>query len=73
LALILLSFTIVYLCRPAVRPYALIGLTLIYTGVTLFIVRGVRKSVAEAPRIFAATAEELTEDRACLDSDPPSS
>jgi uncharacterized membrane protein YqjE len=73
LALILFSFTIIYLCSPGVRPYALVGLTLIYAAVAIFIVRGVRHSVATAPRMFATTTAELTEDRSCLDSDNPTS
>ena len=73
LALGLFSCTIVYFCSGRARPYALVGLTLLYAGVAVAIVRSVRRNLVSAPRIFSATTEELAEDRACLQPDEPNS
>jgi len=63
-----LSLTVVFLASPRTRPAVLIGLTVIYAVAALFIALGLRRRLAQAPRVFEATVDELTRDRSCFDT-----
>lgn len=58
--------TLVYLCWENSRLAALGGLTLLFAGGLLAIVAGFRRYLARQPAPFAATLEEIGEDRACI-------
>ncbi len=66
LALTFLSITLVYLFWDSARLAVLGGLTIVYLGGFIGIVVGFRRYLARQPRPFAATLEELQEDRACI-------
>lgn len=60
------SLTVVYFFWESARLAALGGLTLLYAAALTAIVIGFRRFLARQPRPFAATLQELGEDRACI-------
>lgn len=66
MALTFASLTLVYLFWDTARLAVLVGLTLAYAGAATAIVLAFRRYLARQPRPFAATVEELKEDRACI-------
>jgi uncharacterized membrane protein YqjE len=60
------SLTLVYLFWENARLTALGGLTLLYAGGSVAIVVAFRRYLARQPAPFAATLEEIGEDRACI-------
>lgn len=66
LAVLFASLTVVYLFWESARLAALGGLTLFYAGSLVTIVIILRRYLARQPRPFAATLEEIREDRACI-------
>ena len=66
MALTFASLTLVYLFWDTARLGVLVGLTVVYAGAATAIILAFRRYLARQPRPFAATIEELTEDRACI-------
>lgn len=66
MALAFASLTVVYLFWENARLAALGGLTLFYASALAAIVVAFRRYLARQPKPFAATLQELTEDRACI-------
>lgn len=66
LALVFGSLTLVYAFWETARLAVLGGLTLLYTGATIAIILAFRRYLRRQPKPFAATLEELKEDRACI-------
>jgi uncharacterized membrane protein YqjE len=66
MALTFASLTLVYLFWDTARLAVLVGLTVVYAGAAVAIVLAFRRYLARQPRPFAATIEELREDRACI-------
>ncbi len=66
MAITFASLTLVYLCWESARLAVLGGLTLLYTGALVAIVIAFRRFLARQPRPFAATLQEIGEDRACM-------
>jgi uncharacterized membrane protein YqjE len=60
------SLTLVYLFWESARLAVLAGLTVFYAGALVAIVIAFRRYLARQPNPFAATLEELSEDRACI-------
>jgi uncharacterized membrane protein YqjE len=60
------SLTLVYLFWERDRLAALVGLTLLYAGALVAIIVAFRRYLARQPAPFAATLEEIGEDRACI-------
>jgi uncharacterized membrane protein YqjE len=60
------SLTLVYLFWESARLAVLVGLTIFYAGALVAIVIAFRRYLARQPNPFAATLEELSEDRACI-------
>ena len=60
------SLTLVYLFWESARLAVLGGLTFFYIGALLAIVIAFRRYVARQPKPFAATLNEIKEDRACI-------
>ena len=60
------SLTLVYLFWESARLATLGGLTLLYAGGSVAIVVAFRRYLARQPAPFAATLEEIGEDRACI-------
>jgi len=60
------SLTVVYLFWESARFAVLGGFTLLYAGGLLAIVVAFRRFLARQPAPFAATLEEIGEDRACF-------
>ena len=60
------SLTLVYLFWESARLAVLGGLTLLYAGGLVAIVVAFRRFLARQPTPFAATLEEIGEDRACI-------
>jgi len=60
------SLTLVYLFWETSRLAVLGGLTLLYAGALVAIIVAFRRFVARQPVPFAATFDELGEDRACI-------
>jgi len=60
------SLTLVYLFWESARLAVLGGLTLAYTGAAVAIIIAFRRFRARQPRPFAATLEELKQDRECI-------
>lgn len=60
------SLTLVYYCWESSRIAVLGGLTLLYAGALIAIVVSLRRYLARQPKPFAATLQELGEDRACI-------
>ena len=66
MALTFASLTLVYLFWDTARLAVLVGLTGVYACAAGAIVLAFRRYLARQPRPFAATIEELKEDRACI-------
>jgi len=66
MAITFASLTLVYLFWESARLAALGGFTLLYGGALVAIVIGFRRYLANQPKPFAATLQELEEDRACI-------
>ncbi|MEO6569213.1 MAG: phage holin family protein, partial [Opitutaceae bacterium] len=66
MALAFASFTVVYLFWESARLIVLGGLTLLYTGVATGAVLALRKQIARQSKPFAASLQELRNDRACI-------
>lgn len=60
------SFTLVYLFWESARLAVLGGLTLVYGAALVTIIVTFRRFLARQPKPFAATLEEIGEDRACI-------
>ena len=60
------SLTLVYFFWDTARLGVLGGLTLLYTGIAVAIVIALRRFHARQPRPFAATLQEIEQDRACI-------
>lgn len=63
------SLTVVYLFWETARLAALGGLTLLYGAALVGLIVGFRRFQARQPNPFAATLQELQEDRACFRSE----
>lgn len=66
MAITFLSLTLVYLFWESARIAVLVGLTVFYAGTFVTVVVGFRRYLARQPHPFAATLEELKEDRECI-------
>jgi uncharacterized membrane protein YqjE len=60
------SLTLVYLFWESARVAVLGGLAVFYAGALLAIIIALRRFLARQPAPFAATLQELGEDRACI-------
>jgi uncharacterized membrane protein YqjE len=60
------TLTLVYLFWDDARLAVLIGFAVLYTGVLIGLMMAFRRFLARQPRPFAATLEEIAEDRACM-------
>ncbi len=65
LAITFASLTLVYLFWDSARLAVLGGLTLVYTGALVAIIIAFRRFLARQPHPFAATLQEIGEDRTC--------
>lgn len=66
LAIVFASLTLVYLFWDSARLAVLGGLTLFYAATLVAVVWAFRRYLARQPTPFAATLEEIGEDRACI-------
>jgi uncharacterized membrane protein YqjE len=66
MALTFASITLVYLFWDSARLTVLGGLTLLYTGALVAVVVAFRRYLARQPRPFAASLQEIKQDRACI-------
>ena len=66
MAITFASLTLVYVFWDSARLAVLGGLTVFYAAATVTIVVAFRRFIARQPSPFAATRQELTEDRACI-------
>jgi len=66
MAITFASLTLVYLFWESSRLAMLGGFTLLYGGALLVIITGFRRYLARQPKPFAATLQEIEEDRACI-------
>jgi len=66
MAITFASLTLVFLFWQSARLAVLGCLALLYTGALVAIVVAFRRYLARQPRPFAATLEEIKEDRACI-------
>lgn len=60
------SLTVVYLFWESARLAVLGGLTLFYAAALVAIILALRRYLARQPEPFAATLQEIAEDRACI-------
>jgi uncharacterized membrane protein YqjE len=66
LAIVFASFAVVILLWDTARIAAVCGLAVLYVGALLGAIVGFRRYLARQPRPFAATLNELQEDRECI-------
>ncbi len=66
MAIMFASLTLVYLFWESARLAVLGGLTLLYAGALIALIVAFRRWIARQPKPFAATLQEITEDRACI-------
>jgi len=66
LTVLFASVTLVYLFWESARLTVLGGLTLVYGAALVAIVLKFRRFLVRQPKPFAATLEEIREDRACM-------
>jgi uncharacterized membrane protein YqjE len=66
MAITFASLTLVYLFWEGARLAVLGGLTLLYSGALVAIIVAFRRYLARQPKPFAATLQEISEDRACI-------
>ena len=69
MAITFASLTLVYLFWESARLAVLGGLTGLYAGTLVAIVVAFRRFLARQPKPFAATLQEIREDRACIRSE----
>ncbi len=69
MAVMFTSLTLVYLFWESARLAVLGGLALLYAGALVAIIIAFRRYLERQPRPFAATLEEIGEDRACITSE----
>ncbi len=69
MAITFASLTLVYLFWESSRLAVLGGLTVIYAGALVVIIIAFRGFLARQPNPFAATLQEIEEDRACIRSE----
>jgi uncharacterized membrane protein YqjE len=60
------SLTLVYLCWESSRLAVLSGLTLFYAVALAVIIFALRRHLARQSKPFAATLQQIEEDRACI-------
>ena len=66
LAITFASLTLVYLFWVSARLAVLGGLTVLYASAFVAIIVAFRRYLARQPKPFAATLQEIQEDRACI-------
>ena len=66
MAITFASITLVYLFWESARLAVLGGLTVLYSGALLVIMIAFRRYLARQPKPFAATLDEIGDDRACI-------
>lgn len=66
MAITFASLTLVYLFWESARLAVLGSLTLLYGAALVAIIAGFRRYLAHQPKPFAATLQEIGEDRACI-------
>lgn len=66
MAIAFASFTVVYLFWESARLPVLIALTLLYTAATLVTILTLRRQISRQPKPFAASLQEIRNDRACI-------
>jgi uncharacterized membrane protein YqjE len=66
MAITFASLTLVYVFWESARLAVLGGLTLLYSGALVAIIVAFRRYLARQPKPFAATLQEIGEDRACI-------
>jgi len=69
LAIMFASLTLVYVFWETARLTVFVSLTAFYTALVVTIIVGLRRYLAHQPQPFAATVQELGEDRACIRSE----
>ncbi len=68
MAIAFASLMLVYLFWESARLTVLLGFTLTYTAAFIAMVVAFRRFIARQPKPFAATRQELSEDRTCIRS-----
>lgn len=68
MTLVFASLTLVYLFWDSARLAVLGGLTALYAGALVAVIIALRRYLARQPDPFAATLQEIREDRACFRS-----
>ncbi|MFA6289211.1 MAG: phage holin family protein [Opitutaceae bacterium] len=66
MAVMFASLTLVYLFWESARLAVLGGLTTFYAVALVILIVAFRRFIARQPRPFAATLQEINEDRACI-------
>jgi uncharacterized membrane protein YqjE len=66
MTIVLASLALVWCFPPESRLAALGGLTLLYAAALAALLLGLRRFLARQPEPFAATLQEIAEDRACI-------
>lgn len=66
MAIAFASFTVVYVFWESARLPVLITLTLLYTGAAVGTVLMLRRQISRQPKPFAASLQEIRNDRACI-------
>lgn len=66
MAIVFASLTLVYLFWESARLAVLSGLAIFYAGAVVAIIIGLRRFLARQPTPFAATLQEIGEDRECI-------
>lgn len=66
LAITFASITFVYLFWESARLTVLVTLTLVYSGALVAVIVAFRRYLARQPRPFAASLQEIKNDRSCI-------
>ena len=66
MAVMFASLTLVYLFWESARLSVLGGLTVFYSVTLVIVIIAFRRFIARQPRPFAATLQEISQDRACI-------
>ena len=66
MALTFATLTVVYLFWETARVAVLAGVAAFYAGIFVVVVNWIRRNLAQQARPFAATLEEIEEDRQCM-------
>ena len=61
-AMLMVSFTVVFLCPRQARPYVLVGLCLIYIAAALSTISCLRRQLKNHPPSFSDTLSEIKKD-----------